>query len=316
MADDFEIKSKYAFIVAACSRYTPELCALLNSLDYINNQNDVHVIGIGLPKEFVEQFDVLNYKIIHHAITQEEVDASRGTSEVTCRKRYWYAAEIGKDYDAICVLDADLIFNRDPWQFFEIAAKTGFILGPTKEQNKVYEHDHCMTDGVWNWKTPRDFYNDKDLCNCPVFIDAKRWQEALKHSWNIFISHDFKAPDMDAMNLSFLEWGGYDKIIKLAGLQWLGTNEQHLKPYIRVVERAGKICTENGLEVFCYHGQYYKKKWRDCQLDNRHNCAAGYLKATECCDDFARGSMDLLYTYFKKMLNWKIVIEKKDYIPS
>lgn len=307
--------SKHAFIVGACNKYTPELTALLNSLDYVKSNADVHVIGLRLPAELTSQFDKLNYHLIYHPISEEEIEASRGVSEVTCRKRYWYAGEIGKDYDAVCILDADLVFVRDPWQFFEIASKTGFILGPCKEQNKVYDHEHHKANGEWIYQ--EGFWNDKDLCNCPVFLDAKKWEAPLKKSWDVFINQEFKAPDMDAMNLCFLEAGAYDKIIKLPGLQWLGTNEQHLKPYIRVVERRdGKIWTENGLEIFCYHGQYYKEKWRNCQLDNRHRCAEGYLKASAESDNMARGAMNLLYTNFLKMLRYKIIIEEKDYIPK
>jgi hypothetical protein len=206
-----------------------------------------------------------------------------------------------------------LTFVRNPWQYFEIAEKTGFILGPNKEQNKVYDDPHHEVDGQWIWKVPRGFYNDKDLCNCPVFLDAKVWGDALRMSWDIFINRGFRAPDMDAMSLSFLQYGSYDKTVLLAGNQWLGTNEQHLKPYIRVIENHGVIQTESGIPIFSYHGQYYHKRWRDCQLDNRHNCANGYLKATECSDNMAQGAMNVLHTYFKRMLDWKIQIPKVNY---
>ena len=168
-----------AFVVGACNKYTPELCAMLNSLDWVGSKADVHVLGLRLPEELTSQFDKLDYKVVHHKISEEEIEASRGVSEVACRKRYWYAATIGQDYDSVCVLDADLIFNRDPWQFFKIAEDTGFILGPCKEQNKSYSDPHHEFDGAWNWKNvPRGFWNDKDLCNCPVFLDAKVWGDA------------------------------------------------------------------------------------------------------------------------------------------
>jgi hypothetical protein len=309
--------ARYAFIVGADHKYTPELCANLNSLDFVGSKADVHVIGINLDGSFTEQFSKLSYKAIHHKISEAEVKEARGISEITCRKRYWYAGELGKDYDAVCVLDADLIFNRDPHQFFEIAAKTGFILGPTKEQNKVYDEVHQETDGKWQWGIERGHWNDKDMCNCPLFIDAKKYELALKKSWDVFLNHGFKAPDMDAMNLCFMEAAGTENLLTLPGLQWLGTNEQHLKPYIRVVSRRDeRLWTECGIPIYCYHGHYYHEKWRKCQIDNRHNCAKGYLKATECCDNIAQGSMNLLYTNFLKMLDWKIEVEKKNYRPQ
>jgi hypothetical protein len=321
---------KYAFVVAATHGYIPELCALLNSLDYVQSKADVILIGIQLPKEFVNQFNKLDYKVIYEDVPEAIWGPAGGRSEIVCRKRYWYAAELGAGYEAVCVLDADLVFCRDPVQFFNIAAKTGYILGPTKEQNKVYDDDHhtvkcwpgdpweeqsatSIEEAFWPWNVERGYYNDKDLCNCPVFLDPFKWRDALRLSWEVFNKGGFRAPDMDAMNLSFLHYWGYDKIVKLPGLQWLGTNEQHLKPYIRVVERHGDIFTENGLEIFSYHGQYYKEKWRRQQLINRHNCAEGYLKATECCDNMAEGAMRLLYDNFMRMLDWKIQIEKKEY---
>ena len=314
-------KSKYCFVVGATSTYTPELCALLGSLDYVGNRQDVHIIGIELPKEFTSQFSKLNYNAIHHNITEAEWVADQGRSETVCRKRYFYAAEWGKDYDAVCVLDADLIFVRDPIQYFVIAEKTGYILGPCKEQNKTYgiEDTHHFVDGKWIWNMPRGFYNDKDMCNCPVFLDSKVWGDALRMSWDIFIRGGFKAPDMDAMSLAFLQHGSYDKTVLLAGNQWLSTNEQSLKPYIRAIENHGKIQTESGIPIFSYHGQYYHKRWRDCQLANRHQCASGYLKADKHpeiianLDQQAAGSMNLLYSYFLKMLEEPIKIECKNY---
>jgi hypothetical protein len=308
-----KMRRNYMFLVAADYKYIPELTALLNSLEYVGNVHDVHIVGVNLTKEFKEQLPLLSYQAILHEISEEEVQESRGISEVVCRKRYWYAAEYGKDYKAVCILDADLIFNRDVTQFFVIAEKTGFILGPTKEQNKVYDDDHHLVDGKWIWNFPRGHYNERDMCNCPVFLDANFYADPLQFSWEIFHKHGFKAPDMDAMNMCFIDYAGPGSIVRLAGLQWLGTNEQMLKPYIRAVERHGKLYTECGLEIYCYHGHYYHSKWRECQLANRHHCAQGYLKASECSDDMAIGAMALLYSNFIKMLDYRIIIEKKNY---
>lgn len=307
-------KSDFCYIVGATHGYVPELCALLNSLDYVGNKEDVHIIGIDLPKEFIEQLSKLDYNAIHHNVTEEEWIQSRGRSEIVCRKRYWYAGEIGKEYKASCTLDADLIFTQNPIQYFTIAQKTGFILAPCKEQNKVYDDEHHLVNNQWIWNVPRGYYNDLDLCNCPLFLDSKIWEEALKFSWDIFLNQGFKAPDMDSLNLSLLQYGGKDKIIPLPGNQWLGTNEQHLKPYIRAVQVRGRIQTESGITIISYHGQYYKEKWRKQQLDNRHNCANGYLKATECSDNMAQSALHLLTHHFFKMLDHKIQIEKKEYV--
>jgi len=80
-------KSQYAFIVCACSKYIPEVVSLINSLDYVGNENDVHFYGYQITQEILDQFDKLCYKVVFHNITAEEIHASHGLSEVTCRKR-------------------------------------------------------------------------------------------------------------------------------------------------------------------------------------------------------------------------------------
>ncbi|HUS88888.1 MAG TPA: hypothetical protein VMW91_05875 [Desulfosporosinus sp.] len=307
---------KYCYIVTANKRYTPEVVAMFNSLDFVGNTHDVFFIEHDFDQDVLDQLDKLSYKVTVHHINEEEIQDSHGLSEILCRKRYWYAATIGANYDAICVLDADLVWVRNPELFFTVAEKTGFILGPHKEQNKVYDDPHHKFNN--EWILPEVYYNNKDLCNCPLFIDANVWKEALKESWTWFKEgfpeNNMKCPDMDCMNIAFIKYGGANKIIKLSNHQWLGTNETLLKPYTRACsDRENLIKTENGQDIFCYHGQFYKSEWRACQLDNRHRCANGYLKTTECPDNMAQGSMNLLYEYFKKMLDYKIVIEKKNW---
>jgi len=307
----------------ACRKYIPEVNALLNSLDYVENEFDVHLWHYQYPDDYLALIENApwTYPLILHEISEKDVEDSRGLSEFVCRKRYWWAAEIGKDYDAVCIMDADIVFVRNPWQFFVIAHETGFTLGVHKEQNKKYSDEHHKFNGEFLWD-PK-FTNDKDLCNAPLFIDAKLYEKPLKRSWDIFIEgfpkSNFKAPDMDAMNLTFLEAGMYHKIIKLSNHSWLGTNETMLKPYTRVIGRmdGGKyrLWTENGQEVFSFHGQYYKKNWRETQLENRSRCAKGYLGRNENSDDMARGAMETLYNWFKKMcFDWKVTIPLVNYV--
>jgi len=309
------MNSNYTFIVCADIRYLPEIVAELNSLDYVGNASDVHFYGYKISQEVREQFILLNYQVIFHEITDSEIEESHGLSEVVCRKRYWYANEVGKDYKAVCVLDADMIFIRNPIQFFNIAERTKFVLGASKEQNKVYDDPHHQFRS--KWIIEKGYYNSVDLCNCPLFVDTKIWGDALAMSYQWFVEGfpetNMKCPDMDCMNLALLKYGSADKTIVMPGIQWLATNEQLLKPYIRAVNDRGLIKTECGIPIFSYHGQYYHKKWRDCQLDNRHRCAEGYLKTTECPDDMAKGAMNLLYSNFLKMLDWKIKIPKLNY---
>jgi len=311
------MKSQYAFVVCADIRYLPEVVALLGSLDYVGNTSDVHFFGYQIPKEIQEQFILLNYQVIFHEITDEEIQESHGLSEVVCRKRYFYANQIGREYRAVCVLDADMIFTRNPVQFFVIAEKTGFVLGCNKEQNEAYNDPHHQHKG--KWLIPEGYWNDKDLTNCPLFVDTKIWGRALARSYEIFLDgfpdDNFKGPDMAALCICLIEAGARDRIVKLPNLQWLGTNEALLKTYTKAVCKGedNNLWTENGLEIFSYHGQFFHHRWREQQLLNRKGCIAGRLNNSEKSYGDAISGLETLTKRFFEMLDHKIKIEYKNY---
>lgn len=313
--------ARYAFVVSACTQYTVELVALLNSLDYVGNQEDVHVFWCSRSdkKEFISQVNKLNYKCIIHEVPQQEIEDAHGVSEITCRKRYWYAAEVGKDYDAVCVLDADMIFFRNPINFFEIAAKTGLILCAVKEQKESYGHPNHQFKG--QWLMPEGFTPEFDFCNCPMFVDTKIWGEAFRESFRIFVDgwgiDNFKAPDMAAVNICLAKHGSQGRSIAMPNVQWISSNEQALKFYQRFVGDYDSVKTETGTPVYSVHGHIGHVQWRANQLVNRHQCAQGYCKASGesllASDNIASGSMELIYSRFKKMFHHKIKIEPFNY---
>jgi hypothetical protein len=161
------------------------------------------------------------------------------------------------------------------------------------------------------------------MCNCPLFVDTHTMtpvgvmaMDMLKASWDMFYSHGFKAPDMDAMNISFIQCGMHDRIVKLPGLQWLGTNEQHLKTYTKATlrERDGLLWLENGLEIWSFHGQYYHETWCRTQLHNRRGCIKGRLDGSEKSMGDAISALNTLKTAFFHYLDeGPITIEHRDY---
>jgi len=293
----------------------PELTALLHSLERIGNKHDVFLNGYELPQEFIDQLPNLSFKVIHKPISYDDARKYGGESEMLCRKRYWFAGEWGKEYDAVCLLDADMVFVRPVDNFFDIAYKANKILGVSLEQKTTYGtdddgHNHQRVNGEHLVKTRK--WNAKDMCCTPMFINAKTYEAQLKKSWDIFAEgfpdNNFKAPDQQAFNLILVAEGLTDNVVALPNMCWVGSNEKNLKPYQKVTTQCdGLLWTEGGEPIFIFHGRYYTKKWRNQQLINRHNCAKGYLKATEASDDMARGAMDTLYSFFLKCLNYGII---------
>ena len=107
----------YAFIVAASANYAPAIRAMFNSLEALGNRHRViflsfrfrEIPDVSFPVEFVES-------------TEPECQV-RGTAI----ERFKIAYEIVHDYDAICLLDADMFFLRPVDLFFDVAA-SGFIV--------------------------------------------------------------------------------------------------------------------------------------------------------------------------------------------
>ena len=318
---------KNAFIVSACQKYVPELATLLNSLEQTGNKHDVHVIGYKLPPYMTAQFENLTYRVHFYDIPEEEARMFGGESEILCRKRYWYAAEWGKEYDSICILDADMILIRNVDNFFKIAAECDLILGVTLEQKTVYGtdedgHDHQRVAGEHMVKAPK--WNDKDMCCTPMFINAATYEHQLKRAWTIFsegypTKTNFRAPDQQAFNMILVAQDLTDNVVLLPNMCFVGSNEKLLKPYTHVTtQRDGLLWTESGEPIYIIHGQFYKARWRQCQIENRHGCAEGYLGFSFNSDNMAKGSMNCLYEWFKKTLNaGPIVVDSKiAYTPS
>lgn len=316
---------RHCFVVSACKKYVPELTALLNSLEMVGNKHDVFVIGYELPKELTAQFSDLGYKIIFYDIPEAEAREYGGESEILCRKRYWYAAEWGKAYDSVCILDADMVVVRPLDLQLEIAAKCDIILGVSLEQKTIYgtdedghHHQRCMGEHMVQKKT----WNAKDMCCTPCFVNAKTYESQLKMSWDIFTEgypdKNFKAPDQQAFNMVLVAEELTDRVMLLPNMCWVGSNEKLLKPYTRfTIQSDGLIWTESGEPVFVLHGQFYKARWRKGQLEARHNCAEGYLGYSFNTDKMAEGALNGLYEWFKKCLNYKIKVDTtKAYTPS
>lgn len=310
-------QSKNGYVVCADIRYLPEVVGNLNSLALLDNRDDVFFFGYQIPGEVREQFLHLPYEVYYHEVTAEELAEGRHLSDVLCRKRYWYAAEYCQDYDAVCVLDADMVWSFLPTVWFEIAAQTGLVIGPCKEQNKIYNDENHRWYG--EWIMPEGFYNPHDLCNAPLFLSPIVWQSALEKMWVIFVDGypegHFKGPDMDAMNLCLLEEAGLDRILPLPSLMFLGVNEQLLKPFVRaVLKENNELWTQSGIKIYSIHGHFYHPTWRGIQLGNQRKCIDRELNGSESAYNYTMGSLDTMVRFFYRALEeGPISIEYKNY---
>lgn len=297
--------SKFAYIVASNKRYLPGLNALLNSLDYVGNTQDVLVLGYELPEEFMNAVDnAFTFRVVWgYDIPQSEVNFL-GEAEVLMRKRYQMPFILQEIYEAVCILDADMFFAHNVEVYLEIAAKTGYVLGCVLEQKRRYgDKNHQVPPGSGTYLIDPDFWNARDLCCAPLFV-GRPWYPALKKSWdlvNVPFETRFKAPDMDGLNICLIEAGSFEKTIPLSQHIWTGLHESFMKAHTRAVDCHGQLFTEDGEEINVVHGQWWNKTWRGWQIDNQIAMIGREFDDSESYKNRARGSFEHVLNWYKKM---------------
>lgn len=295
-------KSKCAYVVGSCDRYLPGLNALLNSLDMVGNTYPVHVVSCRIPDAYmIEITSAIDYPIIWHPISQQEIDWL-GDSEVLMRKRYAMPEKLG-DYDAVCILDADMFFLHNVDRYMEIAARTEFILGCGLEQKRRYDHDHNR-DADGKFMIDPNKVNGRDLCCAPLFA-GRRWYRAMAKSYDLVNDYPagqgrFKAPDMDAINITLLEAGSYDYTIPMTQQTWTGLHETLMKAHTRLVEIHGEACTEDGQEINIIHGKPWNRKWKHWQVEAQIGMVTREFNASPDYINRSKGSFENLVRLWEK----------------
>jgi hypothetical protein len=293
----------YSFVIASNTRYLDCLTALLNSLEYVGNKNDVHIVSWGLPE--LREYP---FKIIRHEVADDPKMQEIGEGEVLMRYRYELASQL--DYDAVCVLDADTLVVRNLDIWFEMAARADVIIGCGLEQKRWYgePEEHHKVNG--EYPIPRT-WNDKDICCSPLFFNPRKFGDAFHWSWAIIADYDFdhrfKAPDMDAINIAVIKFGYKNRVIALAEATWSGLHETLLKPFSHICEMHDGLWTINGEEIWVIHGQYLNQIWRGWQIDNQIGCVDRELDGSLRNKQIAQSCLDFIVAYANKMLNYGII---------
>jgi len=123
----------YAFLVSASNYYIPGLKALLNSIEeFGKNINIVVFISPDVDDSKAINWDA--YSSDREVVLLRSKGENDKVEMIVDRFRRF--AEVGKEYDAICLLDADMFLTANVDLFFDIAA-AGFIVVGSKDIRKL-----------------------------------------------------------------------------------------------------------------------------------------------------------------------------------
>ena len=259
--------SKNVSVVAASENYLPAINALFNSIDYWKIDTDVLLISWKLPKDYLEKIQkAFNFNI--RVIESEHEHQVQGTAI----ERFKYAVEIGKEYDAICMLDADMTFMSDINLFWDIASK-GFIIaahnGMLISFNEEHQRRYKIDLGVPEYVATK-IHTTAPIWLSPVDLD---WFKALYDSKRIDSFDDFLY-----LNILGIKMGKTKKMITFSPFKMSNIHHWSMKVETGMMRKVGNmgdlILTGTEEEVLMNHGKF----WDENYAKDLFKVMQGYLK--------------------------------------
>jgi len=242
-------RSKYAYVVPASSNYIEGLKAMFGSLEYWKNKQDVILVSFRLPDDFIKELKKYSYNI--------RVIDSEGDNQVesTAIERFRVAFEIGQEYDAICLLDADMFMTADNTDFLRIASKGVIITGSNGmviNFNKAYQEQYGIDLGKDEW-----IYT-KIHTTVPIFISKKDldWFFELYESKRINHWDDFLY-----LNILGIKMGKYKNMICMPPYTFTGIHHFQMKPETAVFSKEEILLSGTEEQVYMVHGKWWDKGW-------------------------------------------------------
>lgn len=282
--------TNYAFIVAASENYAPAIRAMFNSLEALGNKHKVIFLSfrfrdipeVSFPVEFME--------------SPEKECQVKGTAI----ERFRVAYEVAPDYDAICLLDADMFFLRPVDLFFDIASK-GFIV--TGSNGMVIDY-HTEFQQRYNLDMGSpSFVYMKLHTTAPIWINHENtdWFKALYNARRVDSWDDFLY-----LNLLGAHMGKDKKMLVMPPYSFTGIHHWQMKPATAMFEKGGIVMSGTEEEVWIIHGKWYDTAWindlmptMDRYLKDEHIGARGRFR-TENAISLMKGLFDRFASQEKK----------------
>jgi len=245
-------KSKNLVVVSASPNYLASINALFNSIDYHKIDTDVLLVSWRLPQEYIKKAqETFDFNII--VVESEHEHQVQGTAI----ERFRYAVEYGKDYEAVCLLDADIFFTDNPSRFFYAASKGVIITGHngmhisfTKEHQRIYQCDL----GV------EEYPHYQIHTTAPIFLSPQDldWFDSLYKSERVDSFDDFLY-----LNVLGIKMGKIEKMICMPPYFFTQIHHFGIKPNTRIIEKGGVLLSETEERICSVHGKWENFGWYD-----------------------------------------------------
>jgi hypothetical protein len=243
--------TRFAFITAASENYLPGLKAFFNSLVDNSHRDDVILLSFRLPKDFLEWLKTLPFEVrIVEMLGGDQV-------QETAIERFRVAAELGKDYEAICLVEGDIFLVANNQLWFDLAAK-GFIVtgsnGMIVNFEKGYQKQYNIDLGVDNYIYP------KVHTTVPIFLPSSDldWFSTFYNGRMNARSFD----DVFGLNILGIKMGKDKRMVCMPPYCFTGIHHFGVKPETGWMDKDGLILSGTEEQVYMIHGKWWDEGWR------------------------------------------------------
>ena len=229
---------------------------------------------VGYSSNYLPGFNALRNSIQKYAPTAYLYSFQNESVQGTAIERFRIASEIAPDYDAICLLDADMFLTANVDLFFELASK-GYIVtgsnGMIIDFNKEYQARYEVDLGC------ESYPYTKIHTTVPIFISKADtdWFDALYNSRRIDSFDDFLY-----LNILGIKMGKDKKMIQIPASQCTNIHHWMVKPETSIRVMGDKLLNGSEEQIYMIHG----KLWDEGYINDLWLVMSKYL------DDWQMGS--------------------------
>jgi len=259
---------KCAIVMTADEKYLPGVNGQLNAYRYYGMEDDgvefhlVHNFPDSLG--YIEQARKIFPNFVPIKLDDFMIESGRWekpekkTRSIMKLCRWWYSADRLANYDAICILDADMQIVQNFTRYFEIVARSDMIALPKND----------FSEAEWfSYDEKRAMEANPPLCAGPFIVTGRKAvkffpliPEYAQNPTKYYppYNHRTTTGDMHPVNLILLQTGMIKDLLPLPGTQWIFVNTNHVRLVRREIQQRQYIGIHaKGDLLYVFHGKWW-----------------------------------------------------------
>ncbi|OYT15643.1 MAG: hypothetical protein B7C24_11960 [Bacteroidetes bacterium 4572_77] len=188
------------------------------------------------------------------------------------RARWALLPTILQDYEAVCLMDADMILTNNWDHIFRCTSRADLIVGCRDQSNRTYTH-YKLANGANLFN--EGVHHDEFICCCPLIVNSTHLNFVYDINAVLNLQTSPRLCDMEALNVALVRTNSVKNLLTFPTEQFTNIRLTHLSPKTRVRHQhltvrssdgnpySDVIITDGHLKIYSLHGKIWAKEWRD-----------------------------------------------------